>query len=71
MSSTLQPERGALLTGVQDGRKGAADEVGDWLHPELCRMAARHIRREAPGHAWRPTLVVDELYLEKEIQPGS
>src|SRR5262249_3412812 len=45
-------------------RKQAADKFCDWLYPELRRMAARHMNREAAGHSWQPTVLVNELYLE-------
>lgn len=54
----------ALITGVQNGRKEAADELFQWLYPELRRLASRHMSREAAGHSWQPTLLVNELYLE-------
>lgn len=53
-----------LLDGIQAGRKGAADELFQWLYPELKRLAASRMRREAAGHSWQPTLLVNELYLE-------
>lgn len=55
---------GALLEDFQAGRKGAVDRLFAALYPELRRMAARHMKREAPGHSWQPTLLVNELYLE-------
>ncbi|MBL8227643.1 MAG: hypothetical protein JNL98_04175 [Bryobacterales bacterium] len=55
---------GALLSGFQSGRKGAADELFQWLYPELRRIAARQMSREGAGHSWQPTLLVNELYLE-------
>jgi RNA polymerase sigma factor (TIGR02999 family) len=53
-----------LLDDIQAGRKGAADELFQWLYPELRRLAASRMRREAAGHSWQPTLLVNELYLE-------
>jgi RNA polymerase sigma factor (TIGR02999 family) len=53
-----------LLTGFQSGRKDVADDLFQWLYPELRRMAARHMRSESAGHSWQPTLLVNELYLE-------
>jgi RNA polymerase sigma factor (TIGR02999 family) len=55
---------GALLDDFQAGRKGAVDRLFAALYPELRRMAALHMKREAPGHSWQPTLLVNELYLE-------
>jgi RNA polymerase sigma factor (TIGR02999 family) len=53
-----------LLDDIHAGRKGAADELFQWLYPELKRLAASRMRREAAGHSWQPTLLVNELYLE-------
>lgn len=53
-----------LLDQIQAGRKGAADELFQWLYPELKRLAASRLRREGSGHSWQPTLLVNELYLE-------
>lgn len=53
-----------LLEDIQARRKGAADELFQWLYPELKRLAASRMRREAAGHSWQPTLLVNELYLE-------
>ena len=53
-----------LLEDIQAGRKGAADELFQWLYPELKRLAASRMIREAAGHSWQPTLLVNELYLE-------
>jgi RNA polymerase sigma factor (TIGR02999 family) len=53
-----------LLVDIQGGRKGAADELFQWLYPELKRLAASRMRREGAGHSWQPTLLVNELYLE-------
>jgi RNA polymerase sigma factor (TIGR02999 family) len=53
-----------LLDDVHAGRKGAADELFQWLYPELKRLAASRMRRESPGQSWQPTMLVNELYLE-------
>jgi RNA polymerase sigma factor (TIGR02999 family) len=55
---------GSLLQEFHAGRKSAADEPFSRLYPELRRMAARHMRREAKDHSWQPTVLVNELYLE-------
>ena len=54
----------ALLDDLRVGRKDAADQLFTALYPELRRMAARHMQREAVAHSWQPTLLVNELYLE-------
>lgn len=53
-----------LLDAIQARRKGAADELFEWLYPELRRLAASRMRQESAGHSWQPTLLVNELYLE-------
>ncbi len=45
-------------------RKATADDFFAMLYPELRRLAAARMRREACGHSWQPTLLVNELYLE-------
>ena len=55
---------GALLDDFQVGRKDAVDALFTALYPELRRMAALYMRREAKTHSWQPTLLVNELYLE-------
>src|SRR5437660_416666 len=57
-------ECGVVLTGVQQGRKGAADQFVEWLYPELRHIAARQMHREGAGHSWQPTLLINELYLD-------
>ncbi len=59
-----------LLDSYAGGRKEAADELVQWLYPELRKMAARHMRREGAGHSWQPTLLVNELYLELLKNPA-
>ena len=55
---------GALLDDFQVGRKDAVDGLFTALYPELRRMAAIQMQREAKTHSWQPTLLVNELYLE-------
>ncbi len=55
---------GGLLDEFQAGRKGAVDRLFTSLYPELRRMAAVHLQREARAYSWQPTLLVNELYLE-------
>ena len=45
-------------------RKATADQFFELLYPELRRLAAARLRREAGNHSWQPTLLVNELYLE-------
>ena len=39
------------------------DEFVPTLYDELRRLAARHMRRERPGHTLQPTALVHEVYL--------
>jgi RNA polymerase sigma factor (TIGR02999 family) len=55
---------GDLLADFHAGRKGAVDQLFTALYPELRRMAASRMRREARAYSWQPTLLVNELYLE-------
>jgi RNA polymerase sigma factor (TIGR02999 family) len=59
-----QDTLGALLDDFQAGRKSAVDRLFASLYPELRRMAAIHLQREAKAYSWQPTLLVNELYLE-------
>src|SRR5437660_1266305 len=40
-----------------------ADELAARVYHELRRLAAAHIRREAPGHSLQATALVHEVYL--------
>jgi RNA polymerase sigma factor (TIGR02999 family) len=65
MVKTVQKDTlGALLDDFQVGRKDAVDSLFTALYPELRRMAALQMQREAKTHSWQPTLLVNELYLE-------
>jgi RNA polymerase sigma factor (TIGR02999 family) len=55
---------GVLLEDFHVGRKDAADRLFTALYPELRRIAALQMQREAKSHSWQPTLLVNELYLE-------
>lgn len=55
---------GALLDDFRGGRKHAVDQLFTALYPELRRMAAIQMQREAKAYSWQPTLLVNELYLE-------
>ena len=61
-----EKERGAAHAHEEGiaGRKATADQLFELLYPELRRLAAARMRREAGGHSWQPTLLVNELYLE-------
>jgi RNA polymerase sigma factor (TIGR02999 family) len=53
-----------LMDRLRLGSKEAAGQLVTLFYPELRRLARSHMRREAPGHSWQPTLLVNQLYLE-------
>ena len=52
-----------LLAAVRAGDVTAADQLFPLVHDELRVIAARLLRREAPGHTLQPTELVHEAYL--------
>lgn len=53
----------ALLEDWQSGDAGALERITPYLHHELRRLAASHMRREATGHTLQSTALVNEAYL--------
>ncbi|HLK68303.1 MAG TPA: ECF-type sigma factor [Bryobacteraceae bacterium] len=53
-----------LMDRLRTGSKEAAGQLVALFYPELRRLARSHMRREAPGHSWQPTVLVNQLYLE-------
>jgi RNA polymerase sigma factor (TIGR02999 family) len=53
-----------LLRAARDGDGNAADLLLPLLYEPLREMAARHLRRESPGHTLNPTGLVHEAYLK-------
>ncbi len=53
-----------LLTDLQIGRPGAADELLPLVYQELRRIAAAYMRRERPDHTLQATALVHEAYLQ-------
>lgn len=53
-----------LMDRLRSGSKEAAGQLVALFYPELRRLARSHMRREAPGHSWQPTVLVNQLYLE-------
>jgi len=63
--STIAPGRVArLMNGLRDGDRNAAGELVELFYPELRRIAAARMQAERANHTWRPTALVNELYLE-------
>jgi RNA polymerase sigma factor (TIGR02999 family) len=52
-----------LLRKWHAGDRAALDELLPLVYDELRRIAAAHLRRERPGHTFRPTDLVSEAYL--------
>jgi RNA polymerase sigma factor (TIGR02999 family) len=57
-------EIAVLMDRLRSGSKEAAGQLVTLFYPELRRLACSHMRREAPGHSWQPTVLVNQLYLE-------
>lgn len=53
-----------LLGDLRAGRAGAVDEVLPLVYDELRAIAARHMRRERPGHTLQPTALVHDAFLK-------
>ena len=51
-----------LLLSWRLGDAAALERVVPLVYQELRRVAARHLRREAPGHALQATALVHEVY---------
>ena len=66
MTSSEYPAPGEvtrLLAAVRAGDDAAVDRLFPLVHGELRAIAARLLRREAPGHTLEPTELVHEAYL--------
>lgn len=53
----------SLLRDWQSGDGQALERLTPYLHEELRRLAASHMRREAGGHTLQSTALVNEAYL--------
>lgn len=58
-----------LLTALRAGDGEALDRLVPLVHDELRVIAARLLRREAPGHTLQPTDLVHEAYLRLASGP--
>jgi RNA polymerase sigma factor (TIGR02999 family) len=52
-----------LLLDLRRGNKDAEGRLIPLVYKELRRIAAHHLRREAPDHSLQPTALVHEAYL--------
>ncbi len=62
-----QPPQGdvtQLLRGLEAGNRDAEGRLFSAVYGELRRIAARHMRNEAPGHTLQTTALVNEAYLK-------
>ncbi len=63
MKPSPPPAITALLQAWSQGDVEARDRLMPLVYDELRRRAARHLRRERPGHTLQPTALVHETYL--------
>ena len=59
-----QQEITNLLIDWNKGAEGALEKLLPFVEGELRRIAARHMRREEPGHTLQTTALVHEAYLK-------
>lgn len=52
-----------LLQEWQAGDDAALERITPYLHDELKRLAASHMRRESAGHTLQSTALINEAYL--------
>jgi RNA polymerase sigma factor (TIGR02999 family) len=52
-----------LLVELKQGNRQAEERLIPLVYSELRRIAAIHLRREAPNHSFQPTALVHEAYL--------
>ncbi len=64
LMQTAPDEVAELMDRLRHGSKEAAGQLVALFYPELRRLAHAHMRREASGHSWQPTVLVNQLYLE-------
>jgi RNA polymerase sigma factor (TIGR02999 family) len=53
-----------MLREWRDGRNEVLDKLLPLVYDELHRQAARHLRKERPGHTLQTTALVNEAYLK-------
>lgn len=53
-----------LLSDIQKGRSGAADQLLPLVYQELRRIASNYMRRERVNHTLQATALVHEAYLQ-------
>jgi len=63
MAERTTGEVTALLRAVDEGRRGAADELLHVVYSELHGMAERQMSKQPSAHTLQPTALVHEAYL--------
>ena len=58
------PEVSQLLVAWGNGDPAALEKLLPLVHDELRRIAARHMRRERPGHTLQTSALVNEAYMK-------
>ena len=63
MSTNASPQITQLLLAWGKGDETALETLMPMVYDELRRVAARHLRRQRPGHTLQTTALVNEAYL--------
>src|SRR6516164_8670350 len=63
LSSTCMSEVTRILSAIEQGDAGAAEQLLPLLYDELRRLAAQKLAHEKPGQTLQPTALVHEAYL--------
>jgi RNA polymerase sigma-70 factor (ECF subfamily) len=58
----------SLLNKLASGDQKAAAQLIPLVYEELCRLAARRLRQERPGHTLQATALVNEAYVKLSAQ---
>ncbi len=63
MATFGSPQITRLLLAWGNGDQAALEELMPLVYDELRKVAARHLRRQRPGHTLQTTALVNEAYL--------
>ena len=63
MKNSASPQITQLLLAWGGGNQAALEELMPLVYDELRKVAARHLRRQRPGHTLQTTALVNEAYL--------
>jgi RNA polymerase sigma factor (TIGR02999 family) len=64
LGSNVEKDVTTLLTEWRRGNRGALDALTPLVYEQLRSLAARALRREAPGHTLQTTALAHEAYLK-------